>query len=80
MILKITVLKRCVFNYMSVVLVKPSLYTSSRSGWVPALVFDKELLTTNEADALERSRARCSLHPACGRAWTLRITLHRQLV
>jgi len=34
----------------------------------------------NRVVALERSRARCSLHPACGRAWTLRITLHRQLV
>ena len=30
--------------------------------------------------ALERSRARCSLHPVCGCAWTLWITLHRQLV
>jgi len=30
--------------------------------------------------ALGRRRAGCSLHPACGRAWTLRITLHHQLV
>jgi len=47
MILKIVVMKRSVFNSISVVLVKPSVHTSSR--WVPALVIDKELLTTNEA-------------------------------
>jgi len=32
------------------------------------------------SDALERRRGRCSIHPVCGRVWTLRITLHRQVV
>jgi len=35
---------------------------------------------TEWSHALERRRARCSLYPVCGHTWTLRITLHRQLV
>jgi len=62
----------CCFLYFDVVL-------SNNCGGFRATV--RLARTTMEwSHALERRRARYSLYPACGRAWTLRITLHHHLV